>query len=485
MPDVLHETESGGTFWDRPVLQGIIQRIKAGDITEFVTLDVDRLTRNQSHLGIFLDVLERHGCTLVFALYDFENTAIGKFMLNSRAFAAEFEREKIRYRTQDGLRERARKDGKLLGGWHYYGTRYADPETRRKGRSKLVEYEPEAATVREIFEALANRGSSATGIARDLTERGIPTPRGGREWTARQVINMVRNRAYLGEAVVFRASEPVTLPAGTIPALVDGDTFRRANEQLDRLRTHKEGTRNNRNPQAFLLRDGFARCALCDSLLVCSNTTGPRYVQAMQYRRQHDCPHVGIRAEDLDAAVWDRVTLLLSDPNILKSALLDQTADDTVDERIKDVERQLSKIEKAQRNQMRLAEEADDDDTFAMAKARLKDLAGQRAACLTMIAELESQRAGRKEVESFLDRLVARQTRIEALTYDEKRALLRELAVTARVYPEGHAERIIVDMRFDLSQWEAEAADTEPWPESSLIPFNRQGKAGAIPCNTR
>ena len=53
---------------------------------------VDRLSRNQIHIAVLLDDIEKVGATLEFVTEDFENTPVGRLILNVRAFAGEVER---------------------------------------------------------------------------------------------------------------------------------------------------------------------------------------------------------------------------------------------------------------------------------------------------------------------------------------------------------------------------------------------------------
>ena len=69
----------------------------------------------QIHVGVLLDDIEKVGATLEFVTEDFENTPVGRLILNVRAFAGEVEREKIAERTMRGKIERARS-GKLPQG---------------------------------------------------------------------------------------------------------------------------------------------------------------------------------------------------------------------------------------------------------------------------------------------------------------------------------------------------------------------------------
>ena len=62
-----------------------------------------------------MDEVERGGAQLQFGTENFEDTAIGRFILAARAFIGEVEREKIAERTMRGKAERA-KAGKIPQG---------------------------------------------------------------------------------------------------------------------------------------------------------------------------------------------------------------------------------------------------------------------------------------------------------------------------------------------------------------------------------
>ena len=80
-----------------------------------MTYAVDRLSRNQNHIGVLFDEVERAGARLEIITEKFEDTAMGRFILAARAFLAEVEREKISERTMRGKAERARS-GKIPQG---------------------------------------------------------------------------------------------------------------------------------------------------------------------------------------------------------------------------------------------------------------------------------------------------------------------------------------------------------------------------------
>ena len=52
---------------------------------------VDRLSRNQNHIGVVFDEVQQAGAQLEFVTERFEDTAIGRFILAARAFIARWE----------------------------------------------------------------------------------------------------------------------------------------------------------------------------------------------------------------------------------------------------------------------------------------------------------------------------------------------------------------------------------------------------------
>ncbi|TAJ18459.1 MAG: recombinase family protein, partial [Dehalococcoidia bacterium] len=120
-------------------LRGMLRR---GEVDVVIAYAVDRLSRNQNHIGVLIDEVEQAGARLEFATERFEDTAVGRFILAARAFIAEVEREKIVERTTRGKAERARSGrlpqgtGRGIFGYHYdqeSGTRSIEA-----GQSRVV-----------------------------------------------------------------------------------------------------------------------------------------------------------------------------------------------------------------------------------------------------------------------------------------------------------------------------------------------------------
>jgi len=113
--ECIMDTASGSNL-DRPGIERVRQLLSRGLVDVVLAYAVDRLSRNQIHIAVLLDDIERADATLEFVTEDFENTPVCRLILNVRAFAGEVEREKIAERTMRSKLERARA-GKLPAGY--------------------------------------------------------------------------------------------------------------------------------------------------------------------------------------------------------------------------------------------------------------------------------------------------------------------------------------------------------------------------------
>jgi len=104
--ECINDTASGSHL-DRPGIERVRQLLSQGFVDVVLAYAVDRLSRNQIHIAVLLADIEKVGATLEFVTEDFEDTPVGRLILNVRGFAAEVEREKIAERTMRGKLERA------------------------------------------------------------------------------------------------------------------------------------------------------------------------------------------------------------------------------------------------------------------------------------------------------------------------------------------------------------------------------------------
>ena len=305
MAEVYRETYTGTELWGRPELARLREALARRELDAVICYDPDRFSRKQTHAGILLDICERAGVELRFAMFDFQRDATGQFLLNARVFAAELEREKIMERTMRGIRARVQSGKPIGGGRVPYGYRWRDAD--KSG------YEPDARTapiVRRMFTQAAE-GRPIHAIATALNEEGVPTPNGGGFWRAGVVLELLRRPIYAGRPTVYRwqrrrvasfdkprmgkrpVGEQIALPDDVAPALVDPDLFDHVQDRLDRNRV--EATRRSADPTGFLLRAGHVYCGYCGRRAIATGrrvSSGPRKGQKDKvyclYGKSHD-----------------------------------------------------------------------------------------------------------------------------------------------------------------------------------------------------
>ena len=169
----IRDTASGSSL-DRPGIERLRTLLRQGSVDVAVAYAVDRLSRNQNHIGVLFDEVEQAGAQLQFVTEKFEDTAIGRFILAARAFIGEVEREKIAERTMRGKAERARS-GKIpqATGKGIYGYSYNQEIGQREIDTS------QCLIVRRIFERFCS-GDTCNRIAVDLNLEAIPTFSGKR-----------------------------------------------------------------------------------------------------------------------------------------------------------------------------------------------------------------------------------------------------------------------------------------------------------------
>ena len=77
----IRDTASGSSL-DRPGIERLRLLLRQGSVDVVVAYAVDRLSRNQNHIGVLFDEVEQAGAQLQFVTEKFEDTAIGRFSRN-------------------------------------------------------------------------------------------------------------------------------------------------------------------------------------------------------------------------------------------------------------------------------------------------------------------------------------------------------------------------------------------------------------------
>ena len=364
----IRDTASGFDL-DRPGVDELRAMLRRGEADLIVSYAVDRLSRNQNHIGVLFDEVAQVGAKLEFVTERFEDTAIGRFILAARAFIAEVEREKIVERTMRGKEQRARSGRLPQGtGRGMYGYRYLPESGTREVASE------QAQVVHRVFEDFA-AGGSCHGIAVVLNREGVPAFAGGR-WYALTVRRLLTNESYTGRTIYRRTRTEKVRDAkrgrwvrrvierdekdwieieGATPAIVPRKLFEKARARFD----DPERRRSRQPSHRYQLR-GRVRCAECAAAMVGHAVSGGRY----HYYRcpngssgpgESRCESRYIRSERLEDAIKSALADLLASPERLLAEVRHQ-AEEAVDPTGKQesLARGIDDIEARQRRLVRL-----------------------------------------------------------------------------------------------------------------------------------
>ena len=455
---VYRETHTAAELFERPELTRLREAMGRREFDVLICFDPDRFSRNQVHTALLQHFCDRADVTLKFALFDFERSATGQFLLNARAFAAELELEKLRERTQRGKLARLRA-GKLPAmPKPPYGYRFRDAD-----KGALDVDEATAPIVQRIFAAIA-RGVSLHKLADELNVEGIPTPTGRGRWHHTSIQKLVAREAYIGVAQAQRTHSPkengrrrryvrpeeeqITLPSGTIPALVSREIFDAAQQRLARNKI--AAVRNHRNPEAFLLRAGHICCGYCGKAIAARSeyrdSKGRRYPNCYRaIKHGTDCPLVWIDAAELDNAVWQRVYAILTDRQIIAREVAKRRGTDpTLTDRAV-VERALADVVRQQANLARQIAMIDDESVAAPLMAELASLGERKRGLIAEQGSLAARYEAWQCDQRALDSLEAWCEKVahglEHATYERKRQALAALGVRVKLYALGHNPR--------------------------------------------
>src|SRR5688572_24136166 len=191
-----YEDQVSGAKASRPELDRALRDAKLGRFDVLLVYRVDRFARSLKVLVHLLEELEAAGVAFRSATEPMDtSTATGRMLVQLLGVFAEFERATIIDRVVNGMERKAAR-GEWPGGRLPYGLRLDD------GRLAVLDGEFE--TVQRIFDRYASGTLGCTALANELNDDGLRT-RSCKLWTRQMLLEMLRNRAYVGE-VFFRGT---------------------------------------------------------------------------------------------------------------------------------------------------------------------------------------------------------------------------------------------------------------------------------------
>lgn len=452
---VYREAFSGAEFHDRPRLGEMRAELRALELDIVVAYAVDRLSRDQVHIWLLLDEIDRADARLEMVTESFDDSPTGKFLLSARAFAAEVERVKIRERSGRARLENASKGRLAMNGTDRYGYRRVVGENRREI------HEPEAAVVRDIFESYGLRGESLRSIMQRLNDAGVPSPGADKRafgrrtyWGKSTTVGILSDPVYKGETYARRwqatkrrraqvmslrpTDEWIALGADVTPMLVSPELWTLVQE---RLAVNKGATTRNAT-RPFLLR-GLVVCETCGrKMRTSSESRGNRrrYRCSSRETPQGPCGAPRARADEIEQEVWDAVAEFLRDPSKVANAVArakQASRDPALESATLSARRRVARIE---RDQQRLVQDATGKSgrLWELVEREVERLEEDRTRLLAEVAELDRRREERQQatkhwlsIQEYCARVA---DRLESLDFNGRRLALEALDVAVTVH---------------------------------------------------
>ncbi len=457
--EVWRETHTGMEYRERLKLEKMRKRYRERKIKGVVFRTYDRLGRKEVHLGILLEEMEHYGVEIHCTNEKLDDTLLGKVTRMLLGLVAEMEWEKICERTMTGRLNKA-KQGKLVGGREArYGWKWVLNE---KGERDHLALDKQKAAVLRWAGKLYADGVTCLEIIRRLKERHILSPHGDEEWHPRTLRNLLTDERNIGKGCQFvthtkktkQKFEPVEMPPGTYPRIMSDSLYARIMARA--TANEKEAARNGQNPEAYLLRAGFVRCAECGNAMVgvIRHDRSRPGLEWFSYvcTKTKKCPGQRVKSVELDTSVWNEIVKLADHVEVIEEAIQYATNDNAVQANLDAVERSLANWKQTADN---YTEDLKDHnlrgDTRASIRALLNDanerierLEQERLQIIVGMYDKERERKAYGELLEWCKKV--KEAR-EELTYQQKRDFLRMLGVVVLV---NKVNRNHEEMSYDI-----------------------------------
>jgi DNA invertase Pin-like site-specific DNA recombinase len=380
---------SGSFLTARSGMMQAVADIQEGLADTLICATFDRLSREEEHQHRLKREVRSAGGIIVFCDMQFDDTPEGELNFTIQGGFKAYERKVIRKRTMDGKRRFAEagvQPARSTPPYGYHIVTRADVIRGSHAASELGRYlvvEDHAAVVKEIFERYGTTQESMMSICRDLNGRGIQPPGRGKRWHESGLSCIVRNTAYIGEAVFgktvhrrdenrLRAINPRTgmpmtcvdykLPADeqnwtiiSCPTLVSAQLWSAVQEKLA---THPS---RSGNPRQVRMLSGRIYCAECGSRMTLSSTPNRNYKREGVYycgsKRDREkfvgtlatvcsCGPQGHKRPAVEQAVVLALQTAVQRPDIIQAALRAYRTQLAVARKPEDADRKLAEIDR-------------------------------------------------------------------------------------------------------------------------------------------
>ena len=442
---IFREIVSGERISDRRELQKVLRAIESNEVAGIICRDASRLSRGDLiDCGSLMAVLQ-YTSTLVatpMMVYNMEDKMERRFFQDELLRGSSY-LEYTKEVLYNGREISVTKKGSYIGSVAPYGYK----KVKVGKQCTLEPHETEANVVRMIFDLYLNEDMTFYSIGRKLDAMGIK-PRNGDYWRDTTLRQIIANHHYDGKVIwgkrktktiieegkqvrtrKWANDDQYAIVDGMHPALVDHDTFVRANEKrLNNPRIIKDLKLSN--PLA-----GILVCAKCGSVM----RRAPYAHADDRYKCVHSNPPCikSVKMKDVHEAVI--VALEQSELPDLKAKLSNnQGSSRAIQQKILDgLMKQMAEYKEQEENQYELLETK--KYTLELFEKRNAALREKMKQCERQI--METQHNMPKEVD-YAERIIALEDAIKALRDDSMPAekqnkLLRKIVekIEIETYP--------------------------------------------------
>lgn len=330
-----------GSILNRPELDRLRDKADKGLFEAVLVNDVDRLSRELTHLGIIKKDLEKKNVKLIFKKLPNNGDPISNFMVNMLGSFAEFERELIADRTRRGRRYKVEVRKLIQGNVPPYGYNYVKKDKEKGIEGHYEVNEKEAEIVKMMFDWVVKDGISQREVVRRLTASKIPPRKGSARWGRSSVHKILTNETYTGVTYYYKyqavesdkykqtryykhrktglrlrpREEWIPIPLPDSLKIIDKQTFLVAKSQFDRNKVYA-----SRNVKYSYLLKGLVRCQ-CGSPFTGIPCHGRLFYRCGNRHKTFplpkECRASIISAPKLESIVWNSVANAIHNPEII------------------------------------------------------------------------------------------------------------------------------------------------------------------------
>ena len=468
-----HFVEQGsGASKDRKELNRMLKMAKKKEFDLVLVWKIDRISRSLTDLLQIFETLDQTDVSFASLKEDIDFTgAIGKLIFQIFGALAEFERETIKMRTEEGKMMSARA-GNYIGGDIPFGYKKV-PNKSGKG-SKLKIVPEESKVVKQIFNWFFYDKKTATEIAKELNKMKVPKSKSATsrkrntQWYDTTIRTILTNDIYRGTYIVNRFKIVQNNPRkyienpkeewiiSQVEPTVSHVVFRGANE---RLQHGSKGMRGG-GKQKYMLAGKLVDTETGKKLVGYNvKKKGKIY---KNYRRKKftdsdgiDHKTISIAAKDLESVVWDYIEKAIFKPKIFLK-LHKQNSNQMKEQNALEAEHRIYEAALSDDNKIiknvktefyreSISEEEKDELIAEHSQSRehnfkkLKEVENK----LKVISQYD---VACRDLESFSENM---KKGIKTLTYNQKRDLAQMLVEKVEIYDDGNKRIVKPCFRFD------------------------------------